>query len=251
MADNFFAFIGTGDCYIDMLSDTGMPTGLKLKGNCNEFTPKPDSEIKELTGNGLTTFGTTIASVVIPKPMTATIKFNQLDADLFAAAFFGTTTALSQSAATAQTKELALVQPGQWYEIGARQLSNVSATKSGGSALTAGVDYRLNERLGLIQFVSGGAATAGSTVEVTYDCAQVKGSVMAAMTKSNVRIRVLLDGRNYADGRRFAAEIYQMKLAPSSDFSLIGDDFVEVTFEGSLEKPNGKDTPMTFTWFDE
>ena len=74
---------------------------------------------------------------------------------------------------------------------------------------------------------------------------------MTAMTKSNVRIRVLLDGQNYADGRRFAAKIYQMKLAPSSDFSLIGDDFVEVTFEGSLEKPNGKDTPMTFTWFDE
>ena len=87
MADNFFAFIGTGDCYIDMLSDTGMPTGLKLKGNCNEFTPKPDSEIKELTGNGLTTFGTTIASVVIFKLMTVTIKFNQLDADVKSISF--------------------------------------------------------------------------------------------------------------------------------------------------------------------
>ena len=93
-----FSFIGAADAYVDLLTDEGVRTGLELKGNCTEFVPKPDSERKEQTANGRSNWGQVLASVTLAKPMTAKITFNQLDANLFAAAFFGTNTILTQTA---------------------------------------------------------------------------------------------------------------------------------------------------------
>ncbi len=248
MANDVFSFIGVADAYVDILDDNGTRTGLVLEGNCTEFTPKPDSETKEQTGNGLNNFGDVIASVVIPKPMKATIKFNQLSQKLFAANFFGTTTALSQSAATsAQTLTVTAI-ADRFVELG-KYMVTVSTVTANSETLEEDVDYQLNGRLGMIKLLSSSTKAAdGDELTITCTWAQVAGSSMAAMTKSNVRIRVKLDGQNYADGRRFVSEIYQMRLAPSGNFSLIGTDFAEVTFEGTLERPAGYDEPMKHTW---
>lgn len=250
--EKFFAFIGSGDAYIDILTDTGGETGLTLRGNCNQCSLKPDSETKELIGNGLTTFGQTIASVVIPKPMTATIKFNQLDAELFAAAFFGTDAPLAQAAKTGATATV-IARADKFVEIGGGYNLTVNSVKtSGDEALSAGTDYEVNARLGMIRLLGTSTLAAdGDALTVTYDVPAIAaGNRMKTMTKSNVRVRVRIDGQNYADGRRFVLDIFQMKLAPSSELSFIGDDFAEVQFDGSLEKPQGKDSPVELVWLD-
>lgn len=249
MANDIFGFFGTAEAYVDILTDTGEETGFSLRGNCSEFTPKPDSETKELTGNGNDNYplGQTLVSVVIPKPMTATIKFNQFEADLFAAAFFGTTQTLTQDAATAATFTVT-AKADKFVDLGKYNVT-VTDVENAGVPLALGVDYEVNGNLGMIKLLgTSSLADDGDVLTVTANVGAVKGSIMKAMTKPNILIRVKLDGQNYADGRRFVSEIYRMRLAPSSSFSFIGNDFAEATFEGKLELPSGKDTPMTHAW---
>jgi hypothetical protein len=246
-----FSFLGAADAYVDILSDTGEATGLELKGDCSEFTPKPDSERKEQTAHGRSNYGQTLAAVTLPKPMVATITFGQLDQALFAAGFFGTNAVLTQDAGDV-TEPIAVVTiPNKWVDIGHYMISAVVVTEdtdTDPATYLAGTDYEINPRLGMIMAKSGGAIADGATVRVTLTKAAVNGTIMKGMTKANVRIRVKLDGQNFADGRDFISEIYQMRLNPTSNFSLIGEEFVNVTFEGVLETPAGKDHPMQHIW---
>lgn len=249
MNNSPFSFIGAADAYVDVLSDTGVRTGLELKGDCTEFTPKPDADRKERTAHGRSNYGQVLASVTLPKPMTATIKFGQIDQALFAAAFFGTNTDLTQASGTVIVAENLTTIADRFVEIGKYMVSDVVVKDpTDTTTYVEGTDYTVNPRLGMLCALSSGAIPSGEVVKITYSHAAVAGTSMAAMTKSNVRIRVKLDGQNFADGRNFISDIYQMRLSPTSNFSLIGEDFVDVTFEGTLETPTGYDEPMKHIW---
>ncbi len=247
-----FSFIGAADAYVDILTDEGVRTGLELKGNCTEFVPKPDSDRKEQNATGRSNYGQVLASVTLPKPMTAKITFNQLDAALFAAAFFGTNSALTQAEGEVTAAQEVTTIPDKWVEIGKYMISDVVVKDAATGLVTyvEGTHYEINPRLGMIKAISGvsGGIANGAAVDITYKYAAVNGTTMAAMTKSNVRIRIKLDGQNFADGRNFITDIYQMRLAPTSEFSFIGADFVDVTFEGALETPTGSSEPMKHIW---
>ncbi len=248
MNDTPFSFIGSADCYIDVLTDAGARTGLALEGNCSEFTPKPDSDLKEQTSTGRSNFGQVIASVVIPKPMKATIKFNQLSQKLFAAVFFGTNSVLTQAAGAAAVRDVTTIED-KWVEIGGVMIASAEVKDPTGTTTYAlGADYVLNTRLSMIKALSTGSIPSGEICKVTPTYEAVDGIEMKGMTKSNMRIRVKLDGSNFNDGRDFISEIYQMRLQPTSAFSLIGVDFVDVSFEGSLETPAGFTEPFDHKW---
>lgn len=243
-----FSFVGIADAYIDVLSDTGERTGLELKGNCSEFSPKTDSERKELTANGRSNFGQVISSITIPKPMTATIKFNQMDQAMFAAAFFGTNSVLTQAAGAVDPIDVTTIED-KWVEIGGYMVASaVVKDPTGVTTYVLGTDYLLNLRLGMIMALSTGSIPSGEICKVTPTYEAVNGIIMKAMTKSNVRIRIKLDGQNFDDGRNFISEVYQMRLNPSNTFSFIGTEFAEATFEGVLETPVGYTEPMKHIW---
>lgn len=244
-----FSFIGAADAYLDLLSDTGERTGLSLEGNCTEFTPKPDGDRKEQTGNGRSNWGQVIASAILPKPMTATIKFNQLSQRMFAAMFFGTNTDLTQAAGNITPAVSVTIVKGKWVDTGVLML-NVPVIKDATDTTTYAedTDYVLNKRLGMIKVLDTSAIVDGAVLHMTGTKAAFDGVSMAAMTKANVRVRVKLDGQNFADGRNFISDIYQMRLLPSSNFSLLGTEFAEATFEGVLETPTGFSEPMKHIW---
>jgi len=247
-----FSFIGAADAYVDVLTDEGVRTGLELKGNCTNFTPKPDSERLEQTANGRSNYGQVLASVTIPKPMTAKITFNQLDQALFAAAFFGTNSEFTQAAGSISTAIVVTSIPDRWVEIGKLMVSNlVVKNEAEDATYDVANHFLINERLGMIKAISGasGGIADGAVLHITAgDFAEIAGTQMNAMTKSNVRIRVKMDGKNFADGRNFITDVYQMRLSPTSEFSYVGTQFVDVTFEGSLETPTGFDEPMKHIW---
>ena len=252
MGDTPFSFIGAADVYMDILDDAGNPTGLDLEGDCSEFTPKPDSDRKDRTGHGRSNYGQVLSSAVLPKPMTATIKMGQLSRKLFAAAFLGTDSDYTQAAGEISPAIVITAIHGKWVELGVEMVSALVVKDSTGTTTytDSGTDpdYVVNTRLGMVKVLSTGTIADGATLQVTGNKLAIAGSEMKAMTKSNVRVRIKLDGQNFDDGRNFITDIYQFRLNPTSDFSLIGEDYVDVTFEGTLEKPAGKDTPMRHVW---
>ncbi len=250
MSDNPFSFIGAADVYLDILDDAGNPTGLALEGDCSQFTPKPDSERKERTGHGRSNYGQVIASAILPKPMTATIVFGQLSSRLFAAAFFASSAAYTQAAGAISGPIAITAIHDKWVEIGLNMVSDlVVKDATGTTTYVLGTDYEVNTRLGMVKALSTGTITDAEALHITGNkLAIAAGSSMEAMTKANIKVRIKLDGQNYDDGRNFITDIYQMRLNPTSDFSLIGEDFVDVTFEGTLETPTGYTTPMKHVW---
>lgn len=246
-----FSFMGASDLLIDVLSDVGAPTGLQLKGNCPTLSVKADSERIEQVGTGQSNFGQVIASVTIPKPMSAAFAMDQVDHELFAMAFFGTSSVFTQAAATLTDQGVTTI-ADRWVEVGKLMIKNVVVkSQDGATTYVEDTDYTVHTRLGMIQALSTGAIPADGVVNLSCSYEAISGSQMAAMTKTNVRCRLLLDGQNYADGRRFILDIYQARLAPSGDFGFqAGTDkkFMEAKFDATLETPTGKTEPFKLIW---
>lgn len=248
-----FLLMGAGKVLIDVLTDTGAATGLALKGNCTKVSVKPDSELIEEYGASDEDLYQVIGSVTIPKPTQAEAEFNQVDADLFAMAFMGTNSLFTQEQGN-------VADPGQEFtvvldkvaELGKYSITVASVKdESGATTYVEGRDYIVRPRIGGIIPLSGGTMTAGTKVKAIYSWPAIESSVMRGMTKSNVRCRVVWEGKNYADGREFVLELYQARLAPSADFNFqnaIEKQFLRVGFNMTLETPAGKTEPFRLTW---
>lgn len=249
-----FLLMGAGKVLIDVLTDEGAPTGLALKGNCTKLSVKPDSELVEEYGASDTDLMQVIGSVVLPKPAQAEAEFNQVDADLFAMAFMGENSLLSQASGSVASpgQEITTI-PDRLVELGKYKISSVVVKDKTTPATVyeEGRDYTVDYRIGGITALSTGTIPAGAHVTVAYSYATITGSVMRGMTKSNVRCRILWTGTNFADGREFIIELYRARLAPSADFNFqnaIEKKFLRVAFKMSLETPSGNTEPFKLTW---
>lgn len=245
-----FSFMGISDVLIDFLTDEGVSTGLEMKGNCPSLSIKGDSDRVEQEGNGRSNFAQVIASATFPKPMSLSAMFNQMDEALFAAAFFGTNSAFTQSSGTLTDVPVVTI-ADKWVEVGYLMLSAVVVENTGGTVTyVLGTDYELNPRLGMIRALSTGAITSGASVNVSGTRAAINGTQMAAMTHADVRARILIDGQNKADGRNFILDIYQARFAPSGDFGFQSGDkkFMEAKFDATLETPSGRTEPFKLIW---
>ena len=247
-----FLLMGAGKVHIDVLTDEGAPTGLALKGNCTKMSVKPDSELIEEYGASDDDLFQVIGSVVIPKPAQAEFDFNQVDADLFAMAFMGTNSLFEQEAGEETEGQTITTIADRMIELGKYKIDEVVVKSTDGvTTYVEGTDYTVRPRVGGITALSTGSIPAGGQVDVFYSWPAIEGSVMRGMTKSNVRVRVLWEGKNFADGREFIVELYRARLAPSADFNFqnaIEKKFLTVSFKASLETPLGKTEPFKLTW---
>jgi len=251
--DKPFSLMGAGRVHLDILTDTGESTGLALKGNCTKLSAKTDAELIEEYGASDIDLFQTIASATIPKPTTAESEFNQFDADLFALIFMGTNSLMTQTLGTVAAPGVDLVTiADRMVEVGKYKITDVVVKNSAGDVTyVEGTDYEVNSRVGGITALSSGTIPAGATVKVTYSYPAIAGSTMRAMTKSNIRARVLWEGKNFADGREFILDIYQARFAPSADFNFqnaIEKKFIRAGLKMTLETPVGKTEPFKLTW---
>lgn len=245
-----FSFFGSGDVLVDPLTSAGVQTGLQLKGECPDVSVKIDGDIEEQTGSGRDNFGQVVGSVSIPKPGAASFTFTQADIEMFAMVFYGTGAVMTQSSGTGVAVTLD-VKPGRWVEMGKFRTSNeVVKNIAGDVTYVLGTDYEINARLGLIKFVAGSALAGEAQAAITLDHAAVTGATIQGMTKSNIRIRLVVDGVDLDSGRDFMLVVHQLRLKPSGDVTIKGKKFIEAKFEGTMETPAGKTSPFDLTFFD-
>lgn len=247
-----FLLMGAGKVHIDVLTDEGLPTGLSLKGNCTKLLIKPDSELIEEYGASDEDLMQIIGSVTLPKTPQSEFEFNQVDADLFAMAFMGTNSLFEQTEGEETTGQTITTIADKMVELGKYKIEDVVVESTDGlTTYLIDRDYTVRPRVGGITALSTGTIPPGGQVKVTYAWPALEGTVMKGMTKSNVRVRVLWEGQNYADGREFIVDVFQARLAPSADFNFqnaIEKKFLSVSFKASIETPPGKDSPFKLIW---
>lgn len=122
------------------------------------------------------------------------------------------------------------------------QTNLTGGANTGGTSYTAGEDYEIDDKLGLVRPLEDG--DMGTSAFVSYSYSAITGERIEVSTDYTVRTRLLLRGTNDADDAPVEWEAYSAILTPSGEFDLMSSDPVQAQFSMELETPNGKDHPM-------
>lgn len=156
--------------------------------------------------------------------------------------FFGTASTVAQTAAAVASASLATpVIPGLYYQIGAT-VSNpmgvqnldpatpiVVKDAAGVTTYVAGTDYAVDYPTGRIQILVGGAIVAGTIPKVAYSTkASSKNLVLSGTTPLEGSLRFV---SNNITGTQRMLLLPWVKLIPNGTYELIGDKFIEMTFD--------------------
>ena len=115
---------------------------------------------------------------------------------------------------------------------------------------TADTDYTINYRIGLVKPMSSGSITEGESLQVTYDFNAISGSLIAGSSQPTIKTKLMLDGRNAADGKAVMVRVDEAILTPSSEVDFLSDDWIALEMEGTLKTLSGKTSPYTVEMLD-
>lgn len=245
-------FLGAGDVYISRY-DPNTATFLDYEGpiECGKFEIKPNSDLKEQTSRGKTTYGQITESVPIPKPSELSIEFTQVDKTTLETALFGTTAVVNTGGGSV-TDESVTIKAGKWMQLAHGNLATAGLVVTNSAASTTyvlGTHYEINYRLGMIRAI-GGTIADGDVIKVDYTYNAVTGSKISGSKQSQVRAKFKLDGINFADQLPVITEVHEAVLTPDSAFDFLGNDFAKISLKGRMKTPTGKTEPFTVTLLD-
>lgn len=232
------AFLGAGDLYISRY-ENGTWTNYEGPFEADEFSIKPNSELKEQVSKGKTTYGQVIESVSLAKPADFTATLTEVNKQTLAIALLGSSATLTQTSSTV-TGESVTVALDKWVALAKQNVSNVVI-----SGMTLGTDFIVNNTLGWIKFLSTGSATEGASKSVAYSAGAVSGTRISGGTASDIRARFKFDGVNKADGLPCIVTVHEAVVSSSDAVDFLAGDFGKVKLPGRLKTPAGKSEPFT------
>lgn len=246
-------FVGSGDLYVDRLTDNGESTGFLLVGNAIKVELKPESDTKDRVSRKRDSYGQVLDSVSIPKPTKLSISIDELQKTNLAIALMGTlseTTALSGSVSPGSVgiSNFTAGSFDVWNSLPHTHISNVTLMdKDAVVEYVISEGYSLNERLGLISVLSTGDITEAQELRIAYDYAVPAQSKIAGSTVSTVKARIKMDGINRVNGQSVILDIDEAILTPKSAVDFLSDTFLKLDLEGVCKTLSGKTSPYTVT----
>jgi len=243
-------FLGTGDLYMDRLDAAGASQGFVLAGNATRFELNVETEEKKLVSRKRGTAGQTLASVTRITATTLGLTLNELDKDVLANIFLGTATSRTAAAGTV-TDEPVVARLDRWVRLAHMDVSSVVVTDATGSTTYAeGTDYEVHARLGMVKALAGGSINDGDTILVDYAYGAESGHLIAGATQPVVAVRLLLDGRNDANGKDCTVTVHEARIRPASPVDFLAEDFSELQFDAELLTPAGKSWPFEIIYIE-
>lgn len=244
------AFLGGGDLYINRYDTAGNKVGMAGPFECSKFEIKPNTDLKEQTSKGRSTYGQVIESVAIQKPADVSITLTEMDKDGLTLAMLGTAADVSQGSGsvTAETVVLTAAKLDKWQPLTKK---NINATgvvvknNAGSTTYVEGTDYKVNRTLGWIMVLSTGSIASTETIKVDFAYAAYEGALISGATQAQVRAEYVLDGINFADNKPVIVTAHEVVLSPDSAFDFLSSNFGEITMKGRAKTPSGKTEPFT------
>lgn len=240
-------FLGAGDLYIARYnSTTGTFDDFTGPFESTKFEIKPNSELKEMSSRGRTTYGQVIESVPLPQPADLSVTLAEVNRESIALALFGTTSATSQGSGTI-TDEVVVAKLDKWVQLSKQNFASTGfvVTNSAGTTTYAlGTDYEVNYRLGMIKALTSGSIAADESLKVDGTYNAISGTKVAGATQSQVRAKFKLDGINFADQLPVIVDVWEAVMTPDNAFDFLQDDFAEIALKGRLKTPTGKTEPF-------
>ncbi len=241
------SFIGAGDVYIDRIDPTsGLSLGLTGPFEASKFAIKSNSELKEKVSKGRSTYGQVIETVALQKPADLEITLTEMGKDGLSMALQGTAATLTQGSGSI-TDEVIVAKHNVWVALSKQAFAVagfVVKHTSGTPTYVLGTDYDVNYQLGWVRVKSTGAIADGASIKVSGTYAAITGTRIAGATQAQVRAKVILDGKNFADDNPVVVTVWEAVVSSGELFDFLSDNFGEIPLKGRLKTPAGKTEPF-------
>jgi len=236
-----------GDVYIDLLDSTNQSTGLIGPINTQKLTIKNEAESKSRTSKKKGSYGQSLDTVTIPKPVEIEMEFDDQPSELIAALLMGESVALNTGAGSLTDADITLPANNLWADIGKHNIEEAGlVVKQGATVLTLGTDYEINYAAGLIRALSGGAVAAGGAVTISCTYLATSGTRIKGGVRSQLKARIKVDGKNLANGKNVKLDIPQASLSPTSEIDFMASEFVSGSLGGTINLVPGATEPFTY-----
>lgn len=216
-----------------------LKSGFRNAGEVYPFTLKVETEQKTKPSAMKGTYGQTKHTKTRISSTTGSATFHEMFAAVFAWALAGEEVEMTAAAGTVTGESVTLIE-GEWVKLVKDNVSSVVIT--GG---TVDVDYKFNGPLGMVYMIPGGGLTAGVN-SVNYSYAAESGYQVKIGTQAQIRVAIMLDGRNLENGEPIIGKFDSVVLSSNSEINLVTDpstDFDTIPFNLVFETLDGKDSP--------
>jgi hypothetical protein len=125
-------------------------------------------------------------------------------------------------------------------------MSGVVVTNSGGTTTYVdGTDYIVNDDLGWVKALSGGAIADAASLKVDYALRREdRAPTSKARPTPTFRVKFKFDGKNQVDGLPVQVDVYEAVIAADNAFDFLADDFNKITLPGRMKTPSGFTHPF-------
>lgn len=211
----------------------GAKAGFMDAFNVSEMAiTQPDPDTKTRVSYMAESYGQALGAISTPKPPEVQFKTDSLPAGYLAMALLGTPAAYSQTVAADVAGTFVAV----WDRWVALPRCELTAFTIAGKTL--GVDYEVHLAAGLVKALSTGTIANNATVDFTHSAPARAGQKIIAGTQSLIQLTLRGDGINADTGKRCGILIHKANVSPSGGLNFVSNDYISITFKGTLIKPD-------------
>ncbi len=248
MAKKDVGFLGCGDVFFNLIL-SGVRQGFLPLGNSTKFEIKANAELKERTSKSCSNHGATIDSVAIPSPAQLSITLDSLDADNMSLAFLGSVEDRTTAAGTVTDEPHQVKTLGAMMRLLQPNISDVVVKSADGlTTYTEDTDYVIvNAKVALVEIVkTGSIVTSGvaAPVIVSYTHGEVKARVVKGSVRSEVKMELMLVGKNLSDASEVEVNVWEAVVTPQSGVDWLADDFTSIDLAATLNLDAVKGNPF-------
>lgn len=227
--------LGRGKVYVSkFLAGTHTPAGWRYVGNTPSFGVNMAQEKLDHFSSD-TGARVKDKSVVLQVDITGNLVLDDINFQNLELFFFGSSTTISQTSATAQTESFTSVQQGYAYQLGVTT-NNPTGVRSISSVVITGkvlgTDYTVDADRGLVFIVEGGSIADNSNITVTYDrAAKARKQLISGTTQIEGALRFVSDN---PQGEKNDFYMPYVRLGPNGDFNLKADEWQQLPLQAEI-----------------
>ena len=239
------AFLGAGDLYLAR-QVAGVWEDYTGPFECSKFEIKPNVTLKEQVSKGRNTYGQVIETVALQQPSDLSVDLTEVNKETLAIALLGTTAALVQAGGTL-TDEVVTAKLDKWVALSKANLTSGIVVTNSAATVTYvnGVDYIVNMELGWFKALTGGAITESQSLKLDAVYSAISGTQIKGATQAQLRVRMKLNGKNFADDTPCIVTVHEAVIAADAAFDFLSDNFATVSMPGRMKTPTGYTEPFT------
>ena len=204
--------------------------------------PDPDTQTRK--SYMVESYGQALGAISIPKPAEISFKTDSLPAAYLSMALLGVPAAYAQTAATAAEATFVAIHD-KWVALACCELTAFAI-----SGKAEHTDYEVHLAAGLCKVLSTGALANGATVTYTYSAPARAGNKIVAGAQSLIQLTLRGDGVNADTGKHCGLLIHKANVSPSGALTFISNDYISMTFKGTLIKPDDQPSSWEYWEFD-